>query len=107
MFSKDRRRLLKWFLFIQIGDMLTTYVGLRAGLHEANPVARSLLMAYGEPAIYVLKAVGVAVILGCLLVLGRYYTRLGLALRVTNGLGALVLLSNLLNLVLERGTVWS
>lgn len=103
MFSDNRGRLLKWFLFIQIGDVLTTYIGLRAGLHEVNPVARSLLMAYGEPAIYVLKAVGVALILGCLLVLGRCYARLGLALRVTNALGALVLLSNVLNLVLEQG----
>lgn len=70
-------------LAVLVGDLLTTYVGLNAGLTESNPVARSAIARFGFASLVVIKAFAVGVGLGCRALLPRDYTALvpaGLAL---------------------------
>lgn len=48
-----------------VGDLLTTYYGLRLGLTESNPVARSAIQQFGFGAMVGLKLGAVGVGLGC------------------------------------------
>ncbi|QRV15862.1 hypothetical protein JMJ58_02860 [Haloterrigena salifodinae] len=45
-----------------LGDVLTTFAGLRLGLVESNPVARSVIDGYGFVGMFVLK--GLAIVIG-------------------------------------------
>nr|WP_227373886.1 DUF5658 family protein [Haladaptatus halobius] len=80
----DGERLL-WYLVLLalVGDLLTTYVGLRAGLTETNPVARSALAQFGFLSLVALKAFAVGVGLAGRRLIPREYGALvpaGLAL---------------------------
>lgn len=48
-----------------VGDLLTTYYGLRLGLTESNPVARTAIRQFGFGAMVGLKLGAVGVGLGC------------------------------------------
>ncbi|WP_458188987.1 hypothetical protein [Haladaptatus sp. NG-WS-4] len=54
-------KLLWVVLFAPVGDLLTTYVGLNAGLTESNTVAQSALARFGFASLVVLKAFALAV----------------------------------------------
>ncbi|WP_266077503.1 DUF5658 family protein [Haladaptatus caseinilyticus] len=77
-------RLLWVFVFVVlVGDLLTTYVGLNAGLTESNPVARSALSRFGFVALVGLKAFSLTVGVICRRFVPREYVALvpaGLAL---------------------------
>ena len=45
------------FVLMQSMDILTTYVGLRSGLAEANPTMAVVQMLHGEMAMYLFKGV--------------------------------------------------
>ena len=48
-----------------VADLLTTYYGLRLGLSESNPVARTAIQQFGFSAMVGLKLFAVGVGLGC------------------------------------------
>lgn len=48
-----------------LGDVLTTFVGLRIGLAESNPVARTVIDGHGMGGMLVLKALAIGVALAC------------------------------------------
>ncbi len=60
-FGDIERLLWAVVLLALVGDLLTTYVGLRAGLVESNPVARHALGRYGFLSLVGLKAFALAV----------------------------------------------
>ncbi|WP_433624273.1 DUF5658 family protein [Halomicrococcus sp. NG-SE-24] len=65
------------------GDLLTTYAGLRAGMVESNPVARSAIARFGFVALFGIKAFAVGVGVACRPLLPSEYTAVvpaGLAL---------------------------
>ncbi|GAA0198306.1 DUF5658 family protein [Haladaptatus pallidirubidus] len=74
-----------WFVVVLalVGDLLTTYIGLRTGLTESNPIARGALAEFGFAALLGLKAFSLAVGFACRPLLPREYVALipaGLAL---------------------------
>ncbi len=80
----DMERLL-WavVLLAFVGDLLTTYFGLHAGLTESNPVARGALGRFGFLSLVGLKSFALAVGFVCRTLVPRRYTALvpvGLAL---------------------------
>ncbi len=77
-------------LLALVGDLLTTYAGLRAGLTESNPIARGALSQFGFVALLGLKAFSIAVGLACRTLVPREYVALvpaGLALPWTIAVG--------------------
>ncbi|WP_435177818.1 DUF5658 family protein [Halorussus sp. AFM4] len=48
-----------------VGDLLTTYYGLRMGLSESNPVARAAIRQFGFGAMVGMKLFAVGIGLGC------------------------------------------
>ena len=48
-----------------VGDVVTTFVGLHLGFHEANPIARSAIDGWGLFGMLALKGGAVAVALCC------------------------------------------
>jgi len=60
---------------VNIADLASTYVGLRHGLREGNPLMSHLLGAYGFSALIVYKVFVVAVVSGGVLVLRNAYPR--------------------------------
>lgn len=56
-----------------IGDVVTTFLGLHLGLAESNPVAKGAIDGYGFVGMMALKAVAVAIALGCRTMLPREY----------------------------------
>lgn len=60
---------------VNIADLVSTYVGLRHGLREGNPLMSHLLATYGFSALIVYKVFVVAVVSGGVLVLRNAYPR--------------------------------
>lgn len=56
-----------------VADVVTTFVGLRLGLAESNPAARSAIEGYGVIGMLGLKAFAVGVALACRPLLERAY----------------------------------
>ena len=56
-----------WILVVLslLGDVLTTFAGLRLGLVESNPVARSAIDGYGFLGMFALKGLAIAIGLVC------------------------------------------
>lgn len=82
-FGTAERFLWAVVVVVLIGDLFTTYLGLRTGFTETNPVARSALDRYGFLSLVGLKAFGVAVGFVCRTLVPRQYVALvpaGLAL---------------------------
>ncbi|WP_435154133.1 DUF5658 family protein [Haladaptatus sp. DFWS20] len=74
-----------WLLVFAVlfADLLTTYIGLNAGMTESNPVARSALSQFGFVALVGLKAFSLGVGFVCRRLVPREYVALipaGLAL---------------------------
>ncbi len=83
------------FALLNAGDLITTFIGLRGGLHEGNPLMGGLLAHFGFGALIAYKAlVVVAVALG--IVLLRRYHR-GIANTTIWVCNALVLVVVILN----------
>ncbi|WP_327052196.1 DUF5658 family protein [Halomicrococcus gelatinilyticus] len=77
------------------GDLLTTYVGLNAGLTESNPVARAAISQFGFVALVAVKAIAVGIGVACRPLLPREYTAV-----VPAGLALPWVIATLLNLSL-------
>ncbi len=83
------------FLVLQIADAITTHVGLAAGGDELNVLPALILARFGELAMYLPKALGVAVVLLLVIGLRRRYAQLWCAILPANILMVAVVLNNL------------
>ena len=85
-------------LFVMVGDVVTTAVGLQLGLQEGNPLVSQVIAWFGLPGMLATKALAA----GALLVLpgltpeSRWTFRVGSAVYLL--VGTLVLASNLLSI---------
>ncbi len=57
------------FATLNIGDLVSTWVDLHAGLHEGNPLMSQLLAGYGFGALIVYKIFVVSLVAGITLIL--------------------------------------
>lgn len=83
------------FSVLNVTDMASTWVGLRIGLSEVNPVASALLACSGEGAIFLFKIVASLLAAAMTVKAGRRYERVWLGLHSGNLLLAIVVFSNL------------
>ncbi|MDP2779767.1 DUF5658 family protein [Devosia sp.] len=88
------------YLVLNLADMFSTMVGLRAGLHEISPVPAWGMATFGELPIYTLKEGVILLLLVALLVLVRRYPWLWRTVHIWNLLFALVVAFNLMQVVL-------
>lgn len=90
-----------WFWFgvyiaVNIGDLISTDIGLHAGLHEGNPLMRTLLAQHGFAALIVYKLVViVAVVFGLSLLTRRHPRLAAVTLTICNILVALAVVLNI------------
>jgi hypothetical protein len=85
------------FVLLNIGDLASTYLALRIGMHEGNPLMSGLLHHFGFSALIVYKVAVIVVVAGGVLLLRRYNPRLA---QITVWLcNALVFAAVFLNLV--------
>jgi hypothetical protein len=76
-------------------DLATTYLDLRVGMREGNPLMRALLEQNGFGALIFYKALMVLVVSAGILVLGRSYPHLSrITLAICNTLVLVVVLLN-------------
>jgi hypothetical protein len=89
------------YVAFNIGDVISTYIGLRSGLHEGNPLMGSLLREHGFGALIVYKVLVVIVVVAGVRVLQHRYARLaGITITICNVLVGLAVLLNLLQYTL-------
>jgi uncharacterized protein DUF5658 len=84
-----------WLIYVaaSVADLVTTARGLSVGLRERNPIAASLYGSAGLPALWALKIVVLATILGGLMLLPRR-----VAVAVTASFAAVMVLDVVANL---------
>lgn len=83
------------YVALNLGDVVSTYVGLEHGLSEGNPMMRALLIHDGFAALIVYKVLITLVVLMGLWLLGAWSIRAArVALLVCNTVVALVVLLN-------------
>lgn len=85
---------LSLFIVLNLLDILTTHVGLAAGIPEGNPVPAFILASAGEPAMYAAKLAVCAVIILSVLRLHQY-CRLRYTLYIGSAILLFVVASNL------------
>jgi hypothetical protein len=84
------------YVVLNTGDLITTNIGLRSGLHEGNPLMRLLLSQHGFVSLIAYKVVVVAAVLIGLSVLSRRHPRMaGTTLAICNVLVGLAVVLNL------------
>ncbi len=84
------------YVSLNVGDLASTYVGLHSGLHEGNPLMRTLLDQHGFGALIVYKVIVVVAVAVGLGALYRRHPRLaGVTLAVCNVLVGLAVVANL------------
>ena len=85
-------------LFVMIGDVVTTAVGLQLGLQEGNPLVSQVITWFGLPGMLATKALaaGALLVLPALTPESRWTFRVGSSVYLL--VGMLVLASNLLNI---------
>lgn len=89
------------WLVLQTLDVVTTAIGLRIGLVEANALAAGLLARYGELAVYSLKALVTFAVIGIILLLQHRYARIWLGLKIVSVYMCLVVALNIISIALE------
>jgi hypothetical protein len=89
------------YVALNLGDLISTYVGLHSGLHEGNPLMGSLLREHGFGALIVYKVLVIVAVVAGLQVLRHRHARLaGITLAICNVLVGLAVLLNLLQYAL-------
>ncbi len=87
-------------LFLAFGDIISTELGLRAGMIEANALPSYILRTYGKLPMYSLRfAVGIFVLVTVIKLSARY-PRVWRSVSISNWLAAIVVSTNLLQLLL-------
>lgn len=85
-------------LFVMVGDVVTTAVGLQIGLQEGNPLVSTVIAWFGLPGMLATKALaaGALLVLPALTPESRWTFRVGSVVYLL--IGSLVLASNLLSI---------
>jgi hypothetical protein len=84
------------YVVFNTGDLVTTDIGLRSGLHEGNPLMRSLLSQHGFIALVAYKLVVVVAVVVGLSALHRRHPRMAaVTLAICNVLVGLAVLLNI------------
>lgn len=92
--------LLAIFALLNVGDLLSTYIGLHGGLREGNPVMGSLLMHYGFSALIAYKVLVVVAVSIGVLMLRRFHRAIASATAwICDALVLAVVLLNVLQYV--------
>jgi hypothetical protein len=83
------------YVLLNVGDLVSTYVGLQAGLHEANPLMSGLLAQSGFGALIAYKLVVIVAVVGGAIALLRMHPRAAyLTVHVCNSLVFLAVFLN-------------
>jgi len=97
---RAHRLLLILFALLQLGDVISTHLALRAGLSEGNPIPATILSVAGEGGMYAAKLLAVVVFLIAVCCLeGRFKTNPWRAVGAVNLVMLAVVLSNMAQLV--------
>ncbi len=88
------RVLLILALLLNLGDVLSTYIGLSGGLPEGNPIPAMLLAKGGQLALFGSKFAVMAVVILMVSLLGSRYPKLWHTFTVTNVVLLAAVLSN-------------
>lgn len=85
-------------LFVMLGDVVTTAIGLQLGLQEGNPLVSQVIAWFGLPGMLATKALaaGALLVLPALTPESRWTFRVGSVVYLL--VGTLVLVSNLLSI---------
>jgi hypothetical protein len=90
------------YTLLNVGDLLSTYFGLQAGLHEANPLMGGLLAQNGFGALITYKLVVVVAVVGGAIALYRMHPRAAyLTVHVCNVLVFLAVILNVAQMLLH------
>ncbi len=85
------------YVLLNVGDVLSTWIGLHTGLHEGNPLMSRLLATYGFSALIAYKVAVVVAVSAGVTKLSRSYRRVAMGtLIICNVLVGLAVLLNLL-----------
>ncbi|MBF6591639.1 MAG: hypothetical protein IVW57_14095 [Ktedonobacterales bacterium] len=88
------------YIVLNIGDLITTNLGLHSGLREGNPLMRALLGQFGFGSLIGYKLLVVAAVLVGIHMLSRRYARLAtITLIICNVLVGLAVLLNIVQYV--------
>ncbi len=87
------------FAALNLLDIASTYLALQSGLAEANHIPSMLLAAGGQPAMYLFKALISLLVIATVIRLSPYFRRLGYGLQAANGILALTVLLNLVQML--------
>ena len=90
------------YVLLNVGDLVSTYVGLRAGLREANPLMSGLLAQSGFGALIAYKLAVIVAVVGGAIALIRMHPRAAyLTVHVCNGLVFLAVFLNVAQMLLR------
>ena len=90
------------YLLLNVGDLVSTYLGLQAGLHEANPLMSGLLAQNGFGALIAYKLVVIVAVVGGAIALLRMHPRAAyLTVHVCNSLVFLAVFLNVAQMLLR------
>ncbi len=82
------------FLALQLGDLVSTHIGLSVGMYEANPLASGVLTNAGEGVTYALKLLWVVGILAAVIVLEKRYSHIWRAVYIVDAIMLTIFISN-------------
>ncbi len=88
------------FAALNILDIASTHLALKAGLSEGNHIPSLVLSMGGESAMYLFKAAISLLVISAVLRLSPYFRRLAFGLQAANGVLAAIVLLNLTQLLL-------
>lgn len=90
------------FALLNLGDILSTYIGLANGMREGNPLMGTLLSHYGFTALVVYKVLVVLAVTGGILLLRSFsFSVARVTIVICNVLVALVVLMNILQFAMS------
>lgn len=90
------------FALLNLGDILSTYIGLSSGMREGNPLMSSLLAHYGFGALIVYKVLVVVAVTAGVLLLRTFQLKIArITIAVCNILVLLVVAMNVIQFVLS------
>ena len=88
------------FAGLNLLDILTTWVGLRMGMVEANALAAAVMREGGQAGMFLFKLVAALLVMNLVVQLSRRFTRVWYALYAGSGLLALVVALNSAQIIL-------
>lgn len=87
---------------LQVGDVISTHLGLQSGMYEANPLAATLMAAIGEGGTYTTKLAWMAAFVFLVCLLATRYPRVWRAVHAVNVIMSVIVFSNLAQFLILR-----